>query len=81
GTALIEAVAEDQLETVKFLLINGVDTNARGGGGHTPLYTSFITNNVKIGRILLEHGADPALECNGRRISDEFLKAIKQRSK
>jgi len=28
---------------------------------------------VEIGEILLEHGADPSLECNGRPVSEAFM--------
>jgi hypothetical protein len=33
---------------------------------------------VEIGEILLQHGADPSLECNGRQVSEAFLGLSRQ---
>jgi ankyrin repeat protein len=74
------AVSNNQLAMVRWLLSKGANVNPRASYGCTPLHSAARRNNVEIGRILLEHGADPTLECNGRRVSDEFLKAIKQQS-
>ena len=74
------AASNNQLAMVKWLLSKGANVNSRASYGCTPLHSAGWRNNVEIGKILLEHGADPTLECNGRRISDEFLKAIKQQS-
>jgi len=74
------AVSNNQLAMVKWLLSKGANVNSRASYNCTALHSAARHNNVEIGKILLEHGADPTLECNGRRISDEFLKAIKQQS-
>jgi ankyrin repeat protein len=74
------AVSNNQLAMVKWLLSKGANVNPRASYGCTPLHSAARRNNVEIGKILLEQGADPTLECNGRRVSDEFLKAIKQQS-
>jgi ankyrin repeat protein len=74
------AVSNNQLAMVKWLLSKGANVNPIAAYGCTPLHSAARRNNVEIGKILLEHGTDPTLECNGRRVSDEFLKAIEQRS-
>ena len=79
-TALGTAVSNTQAEMVRYLLARGANVNSRAAYGCTPLHSAAWRNNVEIGKILLKHDADTTLECNGRRISDEFLKAIKQRS-
>ncbi|MHC4119782.1 MAG: ankyrin repeat domain-containing protein [Planctomycetota bacterium] len=79
GTALHEAVKHDHPDAVRFLLENGAEVDARLDYGDTPLYlASTGKGNIEIGRILLEHGADPAVECRGRPVSKEFLKLIRQ---
>jgi len=75
------AVSNNQLAMAKWLLSKGANVNPRAAYGCTPLHSAARRSNVEIGKILLEHGADTTLECNGRRVSDEFLRAIKQRSK
>lgn len=79
GSALRVALENRQLEMVKFLISKGADVNARSATC-TALYSAYRGGYVEIARILLEHGADPALECNGRRISDEFLKTMQRQS-
>jgi len=74
------AVSNNRLAMLKWLLSQGANVNPRAAYGCTPLHFAAFGNNVEIGKILVEQGADPALECNGRRVSDEFLKAIKQQS-
>jgi len=80
ASPLHTAVSNNQLAMLKWLLSKGANVNPRASYGCTPLHFAASRNNVEIGRILLEHGADTTLECNGRRVPDEFLKAIKQRS-
>jgi ankyrin repeat protein len=74
------AVSNNQLAMVKWLLSKGANVNSRASYGCTPLHSAAWRNNVEIGKILLEHAADPTLECNGRRVSDEFLKTIQQQN-
>ena len=78
-TALHEAVGHDHPDAVEFLLENGADVNARTESGCTPFYlASAGKGNVEIGRILLEHGADPTVECHDRPVSKEFLRSLGQ---
>lgn len=74
------AVSNNQLAMAKWLLSKGANVNPIASYGCTPLHSAGWRNNVDIGKILLEHGADPTLECNGRRISDEFLTSIQEQS-
>jgi len=46
------------LDTVKHLLANGADVNARDEVGETPLHIAVFTNNVELVQLLLEQGAD-----------------------
>jgi len=79
GTALHEAVKHDHPDAVEFLLENGADVNARLESGCIPFYlASTGKGNIEIGKILLEHGADPTVKCNGRPVSKEFLKSLGQ---
>ena len=78
-TALHEAVGHDHPDTVRFLLANGAEVDARLESGCTPFYSASAgKGNIEIGRILLEHGADPTVECNGRSVSEEFLRSLGQ---
>ena len=78
-TALHEAVRHDHLDAVKFLLANGADANAWSDSLCSPIYQASLGKwNIEIGRILLEHGADPTVECRGRSVSSEFLMYIWQ---
>lgn len=80
ASPLHTAVSNNQLAMVKWLLSKGANVNPRAAYGCTPLHSAARRKNVEIGKILLKHGADPTLECNGRPVSDEFLKVIKQQS-
>ena len=68
---------------VRYLLAREADVNARASYGRTPLHNAAGRDSVEIGRLLLEHGADPKLEFNGRPVlggSDEFRKLLKEYS-
>jgi ankyrin repeat protein len=78
-TALHEAAEHDHPDAVRFLLENGANVNARTESGCTPFFlASAGKGNIEIGRILLEYGADPTIECNGRSVSEEFLRSVGQ---
>jgi len=80
GTPLENAVSHGHAEMAKFLLSNGAQVNARAIYGRTPLHVAAWRDDAAIGRLLLEHGADPALECNGRPVegrSPEFGELLK----
>ena len=77
-TALMEAVSHGQVETVRFLLANGADVNARAENGSTALFRASL-ENIEIGRILLEHGADPAIETNdGDKIPQSYIEKLRE---
>lgn len=78
ATGLIVAVSHRRRELVKFLLSRGADVNARAIYGKTPLWSAYYKGDVTIGRILLQHGADPTLECNGRKIPQSFLEQLRR---
>jgi serine/threonine-protein phosphatase 6 regulatory ankyrin repeat subunit B len=78
GSALRAAVENRQFEMVKFLISKGADVNARGNYGCTALYNAYRGGDVESALILLEHGADPNLECNGRKIPESFLEQIRK---
>ena len=61
-TALIHAVREGHLETVKVLLDNGADINQPSAGDKTtPLLSATINGYFDLALELLKHGADPRL--------------------
>jgi ankyrin repeat protein len=76
-TPLGTAVSHRRRELVNFLLAKGANVNARAIYGATPLFVAYWNNDPVIGRILLEHGADPALECHGRKIPQSFLDRLR----
>src|SRR5918993_2340016 len=51
----------DRLELVKLLLARGADPNARGINDYTPLHLAVSQHDEAAMRLLLAHGADPAL--------------------
>lgn len=55
------AISANKLDEVKTLLQNGVDVNAQGDGGITPLFWSYSQEKPEAFRLLLESGADPNL--------------------
>lgn len=77
-TALIDAAAHDHIDVVKLLLSRGANPKIRASYGRTALHEAASNDNVEIGRILLAHGADPTAKFNGRPVSEEFLKSLRQ---
>ncbi|RUO18952.1 hypothetical protein CWE08_10345 [Aliidiomarina iranensis] len=57
--ALASAAGRGRLERIEQLVAQGVDVNARGTSGATPLYWSFRRKNLSGFKKLLELGADP----------------------
>ena len=72
-TALhIAAAVSTDGRTVQTLLDSGVDVNLIGTEGfmsQTPLISACRNHAVNTARILLQHGADPNIDCNGTAIS------------
>lgn len=58
-TALAKAASAGDIDTVDALVKKGVDINARGKDGMTPLLFAMWAKNKEGFRRLLEHGADP----------------------
>ncbi len=61
-TALAEAAARGQTGRLKELFDQGVDVNARGKDGVTPLIWALVQGSKSGFKYLLEHGANPNLQ-------------------
>lgn len=61
-TALAEAAARGQMSRLKELFDQGVDVNARGKDGVTPLMWALVQGSKSGFKYLLEHGANPNLQ-------------------
>ena len=59
--ALVEAVANGDVESVRVLLDGGADPNL-AGGGFTPLGLAALRGHAEIARLLLRAGANPTLK-------------------
>lgn len=57
--SLCNAIAANDVRQIEKLLASGVDVNATGPGGTTPLLWAFAYNKIEAFRVLLEHGASP----------------------
>ena len=72
-TALhIAAAVSTDGRTVQLLLDTGVDVNlisTQGVMSQTPLLSACRNHAVHTARILLQHGADPKIDCNGTAVS------------
>lgn len=95
GTLLHLCVDYDELELARWCLARGADPNARasldgeGFGGHTPLFGCIVSQPWRVGwrrddafaRLLLEHGADPAVRASLRKrlrfVADESVHAYR----
>jgi hypothetical protein len=62
----------------ELLLAHGANVNTPSEYHSTPLYTAYCRDNVEIGKILLRHGADPTLECEGRKIPQSFVEKLRE---
>jgi hypothetical protein len=61
ATALLTAIAGNDVERVRQRLAAGADPNQRDGADRTPLMAAAQRGNAEIVRLLLAAGADPAL--------------------
>jgi hypothetical protein len=61
-TPLHAAVSSGRLEAAELLLRKGADPNAQGMMGETPLHLAM---DVRLARLVVEHGGNPALEDRG----------------
>lgn len=57
--ALINCVANNQIEDAEKLIEDGVDINAQDKNGETALLKAVTIQNVAMAQVLLEKGADP----------------------
>lgn len=60
--ALVEAAERGDVATIDRLVQQGVDVNARGKSGATPLLRALVARSKKGYSALLKHGADPNLQ-------------------
>ena len=61
---LCEAILKGDNDKVYALLATGVDVNQKSLG-KTPLIFAARYNRVEIAKVLLKHGADPEIRCDG----------------
>ncbi len=59
---LTEMVEKTPIESIRFLIDQGLDVNAIDSGGYTPLLYAVRQRNVEGIRLLLENGADKLIE-------------------
>ncbi|HBE69505.1 MAG TPA: hypothetical protein DDW52_15275 [Planctomycetaceae bacterium] len=58
---LCDAIERNNLDEVERLIASGVDVNALGRGGMTPLVWAFPDGKFERFELLLKHGADPSI--------------------
>jgi ankyrin repeat protein len=63
--ALCKAIEADELATMRELIAAGVDVNAVGKNGMTPLLWAFPDRKLERFRLLLQHGANPNVPLTG----------------
>jgi ankyrin repeat protein len=86
---LVRAAEQDSYEAVALLITLGFDVNARPRTA--PLHEAAMRGNLRVIRLLLDHGADPSLqdtgyhatpagwaEHHGQREAQELLKGLEQ---
>ena len=69
STPLMCAVRRGFHKSVKMLLAKQPDVNRKNSEGHTALYYAVKGNSKPMIQVLLEHGADPALEAEVQRLA------------
>lgn len=67
GKNLRQAAQAGNFEAVRNLLVKGIDANAAGRKGGTPLIKAAKEGHLSIAQLLLFHGGDPNLQNKGGR--------------
>jgi ankyrin repeat protein len=57
--ALVDAVADGEVEAARRLIVRGANVNFRNRQGETPLSFAAAWNQLEALKLLLSHGADP----------------------
>ena len=58
--------------TARCLIESGADVNARQSGGYTPLHQASALGHVEMVSLLLESGANPALNCEWKKTPVDY---------
>ncbi len=77
-TVLIASGINDDIMMTEWLLARGADVNAQGAYHNTPLNIAHCRNNIEMGRILLEYGADPKLTHNEKQIPESYIEKLRK---
>lgn len=71
---LVYAVYDKRLDTVELLVEKGADVNARGSDGWTPLMETVDGDSPALAQLLLDLGADQALQNNDGETALDYAK-------
>lgn len=77
GKLLRQAAKSGEIETVRSLLVKGVDVNALGKKGSTPVYKAAKAGHLDIVQLLLFYGANPDLKNNKGQSAVDIAKRYK----
>lgn len=78
-TALIASVLNDDVKMTELLLAHGANVNTQSEYHSTPLYIAYRRDNIEIGQILLQHGAEPTIKNDdGGKIPQSFIEQLRK---
>jgi len=80
-TPLIKAAYGGNAEMIELLIAKGADVKAIGDNGGTALHAAASFGNAAAVRVLLDHGADPAVENNDHEKPSDRAKIYMQYAK
>jgi ankyrin repeat protein len=72
------ACVYNNIDTVKLLLDNKADIEARDDDGATPLFNAVLNGNTEIVRLLLEYGANKNIKDNKGKHLEDIVKPEKK---